>query len=841
MTSSAATVTIDLESLAAARPFLLALDSDCRVTSAGPSITERLGDVAGKCASCFLELVDPSEPLTPGALSRGAGQVRRFLLRGERLSLTLRGRWFRSASGYLILATPMPASLSEMSSYSYRDFAEDDMTVDLLTLQDEMKASVNDSAAAVASLKTANCELKQSQRDLQTVNQTLQELVVQYQEIEAALRSANSHKDQLLWTAATAIFTVDCHRVITGVNSEFCVITGYTEQEIVGQSCAVLCAEPCSCPLFDPETDKPLYRHSCSLTTRDGRKLRLSKNLDEMTDDSGQVVGGIESFVDLTELLEARDAAEAASRAKSEFLANMSHEIRTPMNGVIGMTELALKTELTAEQRDYLETIKVSAESLLRVLNDILDFSKIEAGKLDLEACEFSLGELLHSTLSILAPAIQAKGLELALHVHTGVPEALVGDPHRIRQVVVNLVGNAAKFTERGEITVEVMSESADAKSVVLHFAVRDTGIGIAPEHQARIFGAFQQADGSTARKYGGSGLGLAISRRLASLMGGDLRVESVKGQGTTMHFTARFARSQRQRATPTAATVATLRGLRVLVVDDNPTNRRILEELLRGWEMDPCVVDSGRAALEVVAQAREQGRPFQLALIDSMLPEMDGAELVRHLREREPARDLKLVLLSSAVDALTGSERQQLGIDAWLAKPVFADTLLGVIRCVLNTGAPGEQASEPVGEMATVAAQRGMRVLLAEDNAINQKVAARMLEKAGHSVAVANDGLEVLQILGKETFDVVLMDVQMPNLNGFEATARIREKERSTGTHLPIIALTAYALKGDAESCLAAGMDGYVSKPVKSGELLAAIESVPRAAEAATRPGAGG
>jgi PAS domain S-box-containing protein len=575
-------------------------------------------------------------------------------------------------------------------------------------------------------------------------------------------------------------------------------------------------------------------------------------------DEAGRIVHWFGTCTDITDLRQteaalrqAKEAAEAANRAKDDFLANVSHEIRTPMNAILGMTELALDTSLTANQRQCLHTVKSAADSLLGILNDLLDFSKIEAGKLELDPANFSLRAALGDTVRALAVRAHKKGLELVSDLQADVPDALVGDAGRLRQVLLNLVGNAIKFTDTGEVVVRVEVASGGSQppgnaknrgtrvlrspEVVLRFSVRDTGIGIPTDKQEQIFRAFEQEDTSTTRKYGGTGLGLTIASRLVALMGGKITVDSAPGRGSTFTFTARFGRRLHAPEPAPAPAPVFLNDLPVLIVDDNATNRQILERWLCGWQMNPAAASDGLTALNALWHGAACGRPYPLVLLDARMPDVDGLTLAAQIRQRGELSGTHIILLTSGDRPGDLARCRELRVDAHLLKPVQQDELLGTIYQVLqrDEGRGMRDEKKPAlphpSSLIPHPSSLSLRILVAEDNEFNAQLLEQLLGRRGHRVRVANNGREALALAEAEAFDLLLLDVHMPELDGFQVVRALRAREQTTGGHLPIIALTARSRKEDRERCLAAGMDDFLAKPIQAADVWAAIERLVR------------
>jgi two-component system, sensor histidine kinase and response regulator len=612
-------------------------------------------------------------------------------------------------------------------------------------------------------------------------------------------------------------------------------LLGYSDEELRRLSPSVLVGNEAFQKSREALTRAPSLRFETSMRARSGKRLDVELSAFSILNRAGHVLCYAGMVRDITaqkriglERQKARDAAEAANRAKSEFLANMSHEIRTPLNGVLGMTELALNTKLTEEQREYLTLVKTSGETLLTVINDILDFSKIEAGRLDINPIDFELRDSLGDTLKTLSLRAHEKGLELALHVAHNVPYRVQGDPTRLRQIVVNLVGNSVKFTDHGEVVLHARVESRTGKEIVLHFTVTDTGIGIPSDKQRMIFAPFTQADSSATRRYGGTGLGLAISRQLVELMGGRLWVKSKVGKGSSFHFTVCFRSATQDSESPTPSDRVDLQGLPTLVVDDNATNRRLLEEILSNWGMRPAMADGGWTGLEAMRQAKAAGTPFPLLLIDALMPGMDGFTLAERIKEDPGLSGATIMMLTSGGHRGDAARCRRLGIAAYLHKPVKERDLMQAVLLALSPGRRQAKDAELITRHTLREERRTLRILLAEDDMVNRQLAEHLLRKYGHQVTSVSDGrkaVEAVRTAGFDNLDVVLMDVQMPEMDGVEATAAIRALEKGNSRRLPIIAMTAHAMKGDRSRFLRAGMDGYIAKPIQASELLSMVE----------------
>jgi PAS domain S-box-containing protein len=701
---------------------------------------------------------------------------------------------------------------------------------------------------------------KQS-REIDLHRKHLQDLVNQQ---TRELKQAKEQAERIYQVSPSAIFTVDQNRGITSWNDKAAEVTGYSAEEAIGKECGLFVDSPCKdrCGLFTAEERRPIVGQECVILRKDGTLRTIMKNADYLQDLEGNVIGGIESFEDITERKNAEEAlqkakeeveetnqqleraieranrmafaAESGAQAKSEFLANMSHEIRTPMNGIIGFTNLLLETELTPEQREYGEAVIQSAEHLLTIINDILDFSKIEAGKLDLEPIPFDLKVAVKEVADLMVIRAREKKIELVLRFSPGLSSRFIGDPGRIRQIIINLAGNAVKFTEKGHVLISIEEEDTAEDRALLRFSVQDTGIGIPEEKLVYVFEKFTQSDASTSRRFGGTGLGLAISKQLVELMGGKIGVQSRLGEGSTFWFTLPLPRDGQAQIVPPLK--SDMSGLRVLIVDDNEVNGRVLQEMITSWNMRSDATVTAEKALMILRDGQAGGDPYQVALIDHRLPDMDGECLGRSIKEDAVLKQTLLVMLASSGRRGDAKRFEEAGFSAYLLKPVTPSQLLDALSMIRGAHLDGTLTplitrhtlaeSQPASPSASTEKDKGMRcrILVVEDNVVNQKMVVRMLEKMGCSVDVAGNGLEAVRMVEQLSYDLVFMDCQMPEMDGYEATAEIRRRQGSS-KHTPIVAMTANAMQGDRERCIDAGMDDYVAKPVKKEAVSEAIE----------------
>ncbi|MFH1950952.1 MAG: response regulator [Pseudomonadota bacterium] len=712
---------------------------------------------------------------------------------------------------------------------------------------------------------------KPTYEELEQRLKELEKEIKKHEQIESALRQSDEKYRSILESIEDGYYEVDLAGNFTFFNDSLLRILGYSKDELMGVNYRHYTAPEAAKRVYQVynqvyRTGKPDKGFVWDVIRKDGSKIHTENSVSLARGLEGQPIGFRGVIRDITEhkqaeeeLKKAKAAAEAANRSKSEFLANMSHEIRTPMNGIIGMTELVLGTDLTGEQRKHLEMAKMSADSLLELINNILDFSKIEAGKMELEAIDFNLRVTLENAADTLALKAHEKGLELACHIRPDVPSSLIGDPGRLRQIIVNIAGNSLKFTEEGEIVIRVEMESESDDSVKLHFMVSDTGIGIPRDKLDSIFKSFEQVDGSTTRKYGGTGLGLSITRQFVEMMGGEICVESpnrfrleedsntrnreprIGGPGSIFHFTVCFDLSRSKDISIPRPKPQDLSGMPVLIVDDNYTNRILLQEMITSWGLVPTITANGKEALDCFNKAFGSGTPYRLILLDMQMPELDGFDVAKTIKDAPSGKDVRIILLSSIGERGDSDRCKEIGISGYLPKPIKQSDLLDAI--MMTMGLPSEEMPTVITRHKVYEERERFNILLVEDNLINQTLAIKLLETRGHRVTLASNGIEAVEAFKKGDFDLIIMDIQMPEMDGFEATKAIRnleggmrkEKEskiqspKSKIESIPIIAMTAHAMTGDREKCIDAGMDDYVSKPIKPEALYSVIDKVAR------------
>ena len=825
---------INLDQITGIRSFIVAADDQLTITWASEPFLRRAENALGRKVSDVIESIEPREEISPSSIARNMGKQYKIILKNGSCPTPLMGQWVLSRGGFILLADPDVKTSEDLDNFSFDDFPENDTTIELLTTREEHATSLREARSALRALK--------DERDF---------------------------AESLVNTAQAIILVLDAKGRIVRFNPYLERISGYTLDEVRGKDWF---------SNFSPARNHTKIRAQFQeamrdiktrgivnpIVAKDGSEREIEWYDKTLKDVDGNVNGLLAVGLDVTErkqmekkVKEAKEIAEAANVAKSEFLANMSHEIRTPMNGIIGMTELVLGTDLTADQRKYLEMSKMSADSLLALINNILDFSKIEAGKMELEAIDFNLRVTLENAADTLALKAHEKGLELTCHIRPDVPTALIGDPGRLRQIIVNIAGNSLKFTEEGEIVIRVEKESETDDSVKLHFMVSDTGIGIPQDKLDSIFNSFEQVDGSTTRKYGGTGLGLSITRQFVEMMGDKIKVESpnrfrleedsntrnrelpIGGPGSIFHFTVSFELSRSKDIRDPRPKPQDLSGMPVLIVDDNYTNRILLQEMIKSWGLVPTITANGKEAIDRFNEAFGSGTPYRLILLDMQMPELDGFDVARIIKDAPSGKDVKIIVLSSIGQRGDSDRCKEIGISGYLPKPIKQSELLDAI--MMTMGLPSEETPPIITRHKIYEKRKSFNILLAEDNLINQTLAIKLLETRGHRVTLASNGIEAVDAFKKSDFDLILMDIQMPKMDGFEATREIRKLEtgnpqqspvanhQSSIYSIPIIAMTAHAMTGDREKCIDAGMDDYVSKPIKPEAFFSVINKVAR------------